>query len=260
MADIDIDISEVVEITEWPYLNPDNFSVFSDGYVLLTNNSNQVTGHQTGFNNLITAGDLFQVLGSDEFYKIYGINSNRQLKLNSNYVGTTKADVPYIIHTDETSKYKFPRIKSTDGNWYALWNHALRMIDSQIQSVYDWFNACRVTYKIDIVDITESFRLVTGQLLSVYDIVEITTYIKRFGLGDLVDYDLIDISESIKFFMPTDAQFSDTIDIVDNVEVSMGYLVGDIIDITESINIVTSYSLFDKLLILESVNLYLEDV
>ena len=107
-------------------------SLYSAGTVTATNDSNTITGAGTLFIVNVKVGDAFKVTGENAEYNVISVDSDTQIKIAPNWVGTTGSGKAYSISRDRTQNHGLTEIQSGDVDWPFRMTETLRKIDSLI--------------------------------------------------------------------------------------------------------------------------------
>lgn len=98
---------------------------YTTGTVSVTNGSRTVTGTGTTWTEDFN-GRFFFIEGDDEHYQIISRNSNTQIQLSTNYVGTTNATANYTIYK---ARYGlFPDLEKIEDIWQDHYRRPLKPI------------------------------------------------------------------------------------------------------------------------------------
>jgi hypothetical protein len=102
------------------------------GTVNVTNGSPVVAGAGTQWAANVTANDLFEIQGEGVWYKILSVDSDIQITLTTNYVGTTKTAQQNAIQRDFTPTNAFPTPAFGDIDTSSLIAQSLLQIDAAL--------------------------------------------------------------------------------------------------------------------------------
>lgn len=110
-------------------------SQYKIGTVTVTNGSNVVTGSGTLWSTNVFLGNSFNISLEDAIYSILAINSDTEIILNTNYVGSSGSSLAYQICTDFTPNLGLYETDFYDADWPILLKHrTIRKIDEAIGS------------------------------------------------------------------------------------------------------------------------------
>ena len=124
------------------------------GMVEVVHDSPTVTGTNTGWTGLVSAGDLFKILNENAIYSVQSVDSATQITLSSDYVGSSDSGLSYIVHRWFTTNYDFPLL-SRKGAGLAWSELALQTWD--YWSDYTWEELAGSDY-IGDKDFSELFK------------------------------------------------------------------------------------------------------
>jgi len=110
-------------------------SQYKVGTVTVSGEYQVVLGAGTNWLSEVEIGNVFQKRGANVLYPIAAIDSNTQLRLQSNYAGSGEIGMLYTISRDFTPNLNLPEVNAGDIDWPFHVTTALRMIDSALASV-----------------------------------------------------------------------------------------------------------------------------
>jgi len=108
---------------------------YSLGTVNVTNGSPTVVGTGTSWSANLAANNLFEIQGEGVWYKIQSVDSDGQITLATNYVGTTKTAQKYVVQRDFTPTNHFPTPAAGDVDTGSLIAQTLLQIDAALTAL-----------------------------------------------------------------------------------------------------------------------------
>lgn len=113
---------------------------YSAGSVTVTKDSNIVLGDGTEFLSYVQVGDLFLRSGDNLEYVVGAVDSDVQLQLTSNYLGTSGISVPYAVARDFTANLALPIINPGDIETASLLRRIAGILDAIVDQTGTWVN------------------------------------------------------------------------------------------------------------------------
>jgi len=105
---------------------------YATGTVTATEGSQSVTGVDTKWLNIVSAGNLFKLSNSRTFYYVAHVVSNSQLMLTQPFSEMTQSGASYAITGGFTPNRKYPELRIGDRDPASLITKALNMIDEDL--------------------------------------------------------------------------------------------------------------------------------
>lgn len=142
-------------------------SQYRVGLATVINGSPTITGLGTLWIANASAGNLFMIQGETTIYIIDSVDSNTQITLTENYVGTSSSGKSYAITKELTTNFEWYKTTIGDKDWPTLLTQ--KFIEPLDQLLWNATHGIEITVTDSTAGITLTFDEYTHQVLEFID-------------------------------------------------------------------------------------------